>query len=195
MLFTWHSDFGASHLLTARQQFHICSIQRSIQHDPTRQLGNILTPDSHLRMSIKAEVLLPWCNWSTKWRLTKMQAAESHSDPWAHLLHKALNEVQTHEGLLCNIGAALLVLLLVSWSLLRRPRTTGSLVIAWLCWFVWQLNRGHSAWQEVLDHAQTAGERTTGAIRAVVEMLVAWVALFVPALHDLYLDSSCLRAF
>ena len=117
-----------------------------------------------------------------------MQAAGSHSDPWADLLHKALNEEQTHEVLLCKIGAALLVLLLVSWSFFKRPRATGSIVLAWLCWFAWQLNRGHSAWQEVLHHAQTAADRTTAAIRAVAEMLAAWVALFVPALHDLCLD-------
>eukprot|EP00435_Cladocopium_sp_Y103_P040024 s367_g10.t2 len=118
--------------------------------------------------------------------LPKMQAAGTHADPWADLLHKALNEEQTHEVLLCKIGAALLVLLLLSWSFFKRPRATGSIVVAWLCWFAWQLNRGHSAWQEVLHHAQTAADRTTAAIRAVAEMLAAWVALFVPALHDLW---------
>lgn len=122
-----------------------------------------------------------------------MQAAGS--DPSAHLLHKALEEVQSHQLILCNVAAALLLGLLVTWSFLRRPRTTGSIVLAWLCWFAWQLNRGRSAWQEVLQHAQAAATSTTRAIRAVAEMLAAWVALFVPALEDLYLGRHGLIMF
>ena len=118
--------------------------------------------------------------------LPKMQAGSPHSDPWAHLLQKAIDEVQTHEGLLCDIATGLLILLLLSWCFFRRPRTTGSLIVAWLCWFASQLDRG-SAVDKVLGHARDAATRTKEAVRAVAEMLVAWVALFVPALHDLCL--------
>ncbi|CAJ1423776.1 unnamed protein product [Effrenium voratum] len=112
-----------------------------------------------------------------------MQAA--HDDPWARILNKALDEVQSHETALCDFAAATLVLLLVAWCSSRRPRTTGAVVVAWLCWFAWQVDRG-SAWREVARHGQIAAKKTAEAIRAVAEMLVAWVALFVPALHDLW---------
>ena len=39
----------------------------------------------------------------------------------------------------------------------------------------------------MLGHGREAATRTKEAVRAVVEMLVAWVALFVPALRDLCL--------
>ena len=99
--------------------------------------------------------------------------------------NEGLPEVQRHETLLCDIGASLLLLLLILWSFFRRPRTTGAFVVAWLCWFAWQLERGQSAWHQVVQHAQIAATKTTDAIRAVIEMLAAWLAFFVPALHDL----------
>ena len=108
-------------------------------------------------------------------------------DPWAHILNKAFEELQRHETILCNIGATTLLLLLLLWNFVRRPRTTASFVVAWLCWFAWQVERGHSAWQQVVKHAQNAATKTSDAIRAVVEMLAAWVAFFVPALDDLCL--------
>ena len=107
-------------------------------------------------------------------------------DPWTQSLNQLINAVQMHKGDICDVVAALLVLAVTGTFFSKRPRTTGSVVFAWLAWFAWQLALGRStAWQEVLQHAEAAARSTAQAVQANGEMLAAWVTLVLPAVHDL----------
>lgn len=119
---------------------------------------------------------------------------DTHGDPWTHLLKKSLDDLETHETLLCDIAAFIFVFLLLLTCFLRRPRCTAVVVFAWLSWFIWQLHLGHEAWQVVKDHGEEAARRTVEAMRAVAEMFTAWLTLFVPALHDLSAPQRLLAA-
>ncbi|CAE7715733.1 unnamed protein product [Symbiodinium sp. CCMP2456] len=87
---------------------------------------------------------------------------------------------------MCDFIAAMSILAVTCSCFLKRPRTTSTIVCAWIAWFGLQLARGHSAWQEVLEHAESAAKSTAGAVRANGDMLVAWVTLVLPAVYDLW---------
>ena len=114
-----------------------------------------------------------------------VSSASWPEDPWTKSLNELIHVLQAHEADICDAIAATLVLALTASFFVKRPRATGAVVCTWLAWFAWQLARGHSAWQEVLEHAEAAAKSTAGAVRANGEMLVAWVTLVLPAVHDL----------